>query len=45
MFTAIKGHGAYLNNKQINTSKTEGEKQMCPLIISPLSFSKGCIQK
>jgi fructose-1,6-bisphosphatase/inositol monophosphatase family enzyme len=31
MFTAIKGHGAYLNNKRINTSKTEGKKQSYPL--------------
>jgi fructose-1,6-bisphosphatase/inositol monophosphatase family enzyme len=36
MFTAIKGHGAYLNNKQINTSKTEGKKQLCAPTISSL---------
>jgi fructose-1,6-bisphosphatase/inositol monophosphatase family enzyme len=39
MFTAIKGHGAYLNNIQINTSKTEG-KELCPLTISSLSALK-----
>jgi fructose-1,6-bisphosphatase/inositol monophosphatase family enzyme len=33
MFTAIKGRGAYLNKKRINTSKVEGE-ELHPLIIS-----------
>jgi fructose-1,6-bisphosphatase/inositol monophosphatase family enzyme len=34
MFTAIKGRGAYLNKKRINTSKVEGEEELHPLIIS-----------
>jgi hypothetical protein len=46
MFTAIRGHGAYLNNKRIHTSKTEGKgQQLCALPISSLSVLKVCIYK
>jgi myo-inositol-1(or 4)-monophosphatase len=40
MFTAIKGHGAYLNKNRIDTSKVEGKEELCPLII-PSYISTG----